>query len=121
MSDYISREAAIEAITLDHCYKCPVKPKTCHFCKTSSAKRLIRLVPSADVFPAQWISAKENLPEDGECVLAWFSRNSWATDKKSRKKDMDVGWQVDGLWHVDGCSGVSVIAWMQLPEPPKGV
>ncbi len=51
MSDYISREAAIEAITEEQCYKCPVKPGTCYICKTSSAKRQIRRIPAADVRP----------------------------------------------------------------------
>lgn len=69
----------------------------------------------------QWISVNERLPEDGIPVLAYYERNAWpeGCNAPVRKKEIGVGWHVDGRWHVDGCSKVVGIAWMPLPEPPK--
>ena len=69
----------------------------------------------------QWISVNERLPEDGIPVLAYYERNAWpeGCNAPVRKKEIGVGWHVDGMWHVDGCSKVVGIAWIPLPEPPK--
>lgn len=69
----------------------------------------------------EWTFATERLPEDGDDVLLYYKRNAW--NKRGdciKKKEMGVGWQINGLWHVDGCSGVEALAWMKLPKPPKG-
>lgn len=68
----------------------------------------------------EWIFCNDRLPEDGENVLVWFIRDAWGR-RHYLKQDMAVGWQVNGLWHIDGCSGVHGIAWMPLPKPPKEV
>ncbi len=68
----------------------------------------------------EWTFATERLPEDGDYVLLYYKRDAW--NKRGdcvKKKEMGVGWQINGLWHVDGCSGVEGIAWMKLPKPPK--
>ena len=67
-----------------------------------------------------WISAKDRLPEGGLPVLMYYERYAWRSNRL-RIKEIGVGWQYEGKWHVDGCSGVAGIAWMPLPEPPKEV
>lgn len=67
-----------------------------------------------------WISVQDKLPKDCERVLVYMERDAW--DRKGkfrRKKDIEKGWQIDGVWHVDGCSRVLGLYWMPLPEPPK--
>lgn len=77
---------------------------------------------------AQWVKViKSSLwkdadspPKPGKEVLVYMERDAWGSDgKRKRVQDIEKGWQIDGHWHVDGCSGVDVIAWMPLPLPPK--
>ena len=68
----------------------------------------------------KWISVQDKLPKDCEPVLVYMERDAW--DRKGkfhRKKDIEKGWQIDGVWHVDGCSRVLGLYWMPLPEPPQ--
>lgn len=67
----------------------------------------------------RWIPVSERLPEEAECVLVYAERNAYDDKGVFRKKVIDIGWQVDGRWHIDCCNGVDGIAWMPLPEPYK--
>ena len=60
-----------------------------------------------------WIPVNEQLPEETVNVLVYGEMKG-----RFRIKTIDIGWQVDGRWHIDGCSDVVGIAWMPLPEPP---
>ena len=70
-----------------------------------------------------WVSVREGLPKNCADVLAYIERNAWGDgDAPYRKREIAIGYHVNGLWHVDWCSGVDCIAWMplpQAPEPPK--
>ena len=68
----------------------------------------------------QWFFVDDLLPDSGEPVLAYYERNAWpdGSDTAVRKKEIGIGWHVDGMWHVDGCNKVVGIAWMPLPYPP---
>ena len=70
---------------------------------------------------AEWILCKERLPEECEWVLVYAERDAFDDNGRFRKKVIEVGWQVDGKWHIDGCSRVEGIAWQPLPTPPKVV
>lgn len=67
----------------------------------------------------EWIPCSSKLPEECERVLMFYERNAYNDEGCYRKVTQDVGWQVNGNWFVDGCSGVVGIAWMPLPEPYK--
>ena len=54
MSDYISREAAIEKIRVAGCTDCGGSSDTiCGFCDFDNAIRLIKRLPAADVEPVR--------------------------------------------------------------------
>ena len=55
MSDYISREAAIEKIRVAGCTDCGGSSDTiCGFCDFDNAIRLIKRLPAADVEPVRY-------------------------------------------------------------------
>lgn len=68
---------------------------------------------------AEWISAKDRLPEDEQEVIAavsifWggvFKRKEVVTTKFTERSGFEF-WKVDDAYFVD--------YWMPLPEPPKG-
>ena len=68
----------------------------------------------------KWIDVSESLPDRAANVLIWMERDAWKDGKRCRKSDIGIGWQIEGRWHVDGCSDVVGLYWMPLPEPPEG-
>ena len=69
----------------------------------------------------EWVSVKDKLPEQGKNVLVYIERNAYRFDEIIRKREIAIGWHIDGRWHVDGCSKVVGFWWQELPEPPKEV
>ena len=68
MSDYISREAAIEKIRVAGCTDCGGSSDTiCGFCDFDNAIRLIKRLPAADVEPVR--SGKWNIRVSDERTL----------------------------------------------------
>ena len=68
----------------------------------------------------RWIDPAGALPVEGVYVLLWLERDAWTdTGKPIRKREFGVGWQYGGRFHVDGCTGVKVVGWMPLPDPPQ--
>ena len=55
MSDYISREAAIEKIREEACTRCEDNDSfVCEFCDIGQTIRLIKSLPAADVEPVRY-------------------------------------------------------------------
>lgn len=88
-------------------------------CSISMAERIVDSVFHGKKLPnSMWIPVSERLPEEAERVLVYAERNAYDDKGVFRKKVIDIGWQVGGIWHIDGCNGVDGIAWMSMPFPP---
>ena len=79
-------------------------------------EKYINSLPLVTPQEQRWIPVSERLPEEAVRVLVYAERNSYDEKGKSRRKVIDIGWQVDERWHIDGCNGVEGIAWMPLPK-----
>ena len=111
MTDYISREAAIEYLTLNMGWHdedgYPVDDwdeRKAHIAD------LINGIPAADVRP-KWISVEERLPEAGQRVLCYCRANIYEVMKM----------RTDGRWVANDMvlRNSFVTHWMPLPEAPK--
>lgn len=104
MSDFISRQAAIEA--LNRCtdvYHTNLPPLV----DKEEVRRALASLPSAQPEP-QWIPVSERLPGENEFVLVtfgWFGRKT------------DPGVNIDEIRDGDWMISEVVTAWMPLPEP----
>ena len=118
MPDYISREAALKfRLTAS------LRPEklTVAQAVADAIAEYIQAIPAADVVERPcWTPVTERLPENCADVLAYIERNAWGDeDVPYRKREIAIAYHVNGMWHVDGCSGVDGLAWQPLPEPPK--
>lgn len=74
----------------------------------------------------EWISVKDSVPEDGNCMCSSCSNNVlvW-TDCCDTNDDASIGWWCyeDNrcIWdtHQGLEDGENVTHWMPLPEPPN--
>lgn len=116
MSDYISREAAIEKIREAGCTDCGGSSGTiCGFCDFENAIRLIKRLPAADVEPVRhWIPCSESLPHDvSRCLVCRY-------DYVTKTRFIDILWFEHGIWWNRSHGGdYAVTHWMPLPELPE--
>lgn len=137
MPEYISREAAFDAVFGQFCASSDETEAA-----LNAAIDEIKRIPAADVRP-RWISVEERLPENGQVVLCYwwnvhccerdnlsvmrfrkgrtaeelkdakcFSRSDqWGNNKKPYCWDDPHG--------PLSLFGQEVTHWMELPEPPK--
>lgn len=71
---------------------------------------------------SEWISVKERLPESGQAVLCFWKSilgSLVGGDNYGVAKYEDGGWVSADEFSEDD-SYVPPIAWMSLPQPPKG-
>jgi len=59
---------------------------------------------------SEWISVKENLPDNTDHVLC-------CTRTKAGKQNVVIGYYMDGMWRCGMNSNVT--HWMPLPATPK--
>lgn len=121
MSDYISRDAAIEKIREAGCTDCGGSSGTiCGFCDFENAVRLVNGLPTADVEPVRhWIPRSERMPEVDDYYLCAYHFDG---HKKKRiitffcyATDPNPHFQYENHY------GLKVTHWMPLPELPEEV
>ena len=68
-----------------------------------------------------WIYAEEMLPEEREKVLVYTEHDMFGREHYKRS-DITIGEYdyISDKWKVSQFLGNRVIAWMLMPEPPKG-
>ena len=106
MSDYISREAAVDAIrdAYGDSYR---------------AEDYIRAIPAADVRP-KWIPVTDKLPKKERANYLCFTNMGvvcecrWTNNQFGFGESENWGWSV-----IDTPQYQKVTHWMPLPEPPK--
>lgn len=70
---------------------------------------------------AEWISVKNRLPKDGKEVLCWYEYFRYGSYNRMFQT-YGIGHCYNKMWFGEVANGIRarVIAWMPLPEPPKG-
>lgn len=114
MSDLISRQDAIDAVTRaiwhypNECYK----NLNTYEVAEALVSDAIKSLPSAEPKTAGWIPCSERLPEYREVVLI--------TNYKGNVRYGQFRGTREKYWYWKGNTLEEVIAWMPLPEPYKG-
>lgn len=75
----------------------------------------VKKIPAADVQPInQWISCKDEMPEDGISVLICSDRGT--ISKATYDSDMGYFYIADSELHYNE---LDITHWRHLPKPPK--
>ena len=114
MAEYIDRKALLNSICKKYC-DCDYDGE-CPNCRLTEP---IVAAPAASV--PQWISVKDRMPENGEYVLCWYEYFRYG-DFNAMFAAYGIGYCYNGHWGGEVANGTKarVLAWMPLPEPPKG-
>lgn len=109
MAEYTEREM-IKAAMIHYGFKSPDMTVT-EFVEDE--------LPAASV--PQWISVEDRLPENGEYVLCWYEYFRYG-DFNAMFAAYGIGYCYNGHWGGEVANGTKarVLAWMPLPDPPKG-
>lgn len=69
----------------------------------------------------EWTSVKDRLPENGQNVLCWYEYFRYG-DYNCMYQTYGIGYCFNGNWGGEVTNGTKprVIAWCELPAPPKG-
>lgn len=67
----------------------------------------------------EWNLASEILPDDGSRVIVYTEHEMYGKDI-SYRRDITIAEYANCKWKCANYLGNRVIAWMRLPEPPKG-
>ena len=69
----------------------------------------------------EWIRVKDGLPEDGKEVLCRYEYFRYGSYNRMLQT-YGTGQCSNKMWRGEVANGIRarVIAWMPLPEPPKG-
>ena len=121
MAEYIEREAAIKAIyESDH-----FSVRECFGWRAREIEEVLRAVPATPV--PQWISVKDRLPDVNRTGSGYEEITVIATDGESVRPMIYERACIRGKtkyrwkWIWDRIyEGKPIVAWMPLPEPPKG-
>ena len=116
MAEYIDKKQAIDRIASCYCMDCEHSNGIlCRACEHQDDMDLIDDMPAADVQPInQWISCKEEMPEDGISVLICSNRGT--VHKVTYDSDMGYFYIADSDLHYNE---LDVTHWQPLPEPPE--
>lgn len=70
----------------------------------------------------RWIPVTERLPQMGENVLCWYEYFRFGNYNRMFQTYGIGHYFRDGMWGGEVSNGhqTKVLAWMPLPEPPKG-
>lgn len=123
MADYISREAAIEALENTDADVCEQYPDG--YCDwgigRAAIKTMLKNVPAADVEPVrQWFRADVREPEADEYVLAIVSGEP--TPHEVLENGYALAMVTNDGWMLPEWPewrNADVHYWMSLPEPPE--
>jgi hypothetical protein len=84
---------------------------------------LARVILEAGWTKPEWIPVKERLPEDGVLVLCWYEYFRFGNyNRMFQTYGIGYYFHVTNTWGGEVSNGqqTKVLAWMPLPEAPKG-
>lgn len=90
-------------------------------CEPSECEWMQRLEEDADTPAPKWTKVEDGLPENGVDVLCWYEYFRYGSYNRMFRT-YGIGYQCNGNWAGESSFGhkARVLAWMPLPNPPKG-
>ena len=90
-------------------------------CRQSACEWMQWIEEDAIDITAEWTKVEDGLPENGVNVLCWYEYFRYGSYNRMFRT-YGIGYQYNGNWAGDAAFGhkARVLAWMPLPDPPKG-